>query len=93
MRIIWSRKAISNLIEIREYIAQDKPEAARLLAERILRSVERLAKHPHLGHAGREPETRELVVTDTPYVVPYRIHRGRLAILAVLHGARDRTEG
>jgi toxin ParE1/3/4 len=80
-------------MEIREYIAQDKPEAARLLAERILSSAERLAKHPHLGHAGRGPETRELVVTDTTYVIPYRIHRGRLAILAVLRGARDRTEG
>jgi toxin ParE1/3/4 len=88
MRIVWSRKAIRNLIEIRDYVATDKPEAARRLAERIVTSAEQLAEHPNLGHAGREPETRELIVAGTLYIIPYRIYRGRLAILAVLHGAR-----
>lgn len=92
MRIIWSETAIANLVEIRAYIEQDQPAAARRVAQRILASVERLAKHPHLGRPGRELETRELVVSGTPYVIPYRIHRGFLAILAVLHGAQDRPE-
>lgn len=83
MRIAWSQTAIANLVEIREYVGHDKPEAARRLAERIIASVERLAIHPHLGHAGREPETRELVIGGTPYIIPYRIHDGQLAILAV----------
>jgi toxin ParE1/3/4 len=90
MRIIWSETAIANLIEIRQYIEQDQPAAARRVAQRILATVERLAKHPHLGRPGREPETRELIVAGTPYVVPYRIHQGRLVILAVLHAAQDR---
>ena len=92
MRIVWSQTAISSLIEIRNYIEQDKPVAARQLAERILASVERLAEHPHLGRAGREPETRELVVAGTPSIVVYRIYRGRLAILAILHSAQNRPE-
>jgi toxin ParE1/3/4 len=92
MRIVWSQTAISNLIEIRNYIERDKPAAARRLAQRILESVERLAAHPHLGRAGREPETRELIVSGTPYIITYGIHRGRLSILAVLHAAQDRTE-
>jgi toxin ParE1/3/4 len=92
MRIVWSETAIANLIEIRKYIEQDKPEAARRLAQRILASVERLAKHPHLGHPGREPETRELIVAGTPYIIPYRVHRDRLAILAVLHAAQSRPQ-
>jgi toxin ParE1/3/4 len=92
MRIVWSYTAIANLIEIRRYIEQDKPEAARQLAARIVRSAERLAKHPHLGHPGREPETRELVVAGTPYIICYQVHRRHLAILAVLHAARDRAE-
>jgi toxin ParE1/3/4 len=92
MRIVWSETAIANLVDIRQYVEQDKPEAARRLAQRILSSVERLAKHPHLGRPGREPGTRELIVADTPYIIPYRIHRGRLAILAVLHAAQDRSD-
>jgi toxin ParE1/3/4 len=88
MRIVWSAKAVAHLIEIHDYIEQDKPEAARRIAQRILASVERLVKHPYLGHPGREPDTRELVVAGTPYIIPYRIYRGRLAVLAVLHGAQ-----
>jgi toxin ParE1/3/4 len=91
MRIVWSETAIANLVDIRQYIEQDKPAAARRLAQRILASVERLAKHPHLGRPGREPGTREIIVGGTLYIIPYRIHRGRLAILAVLHAAQDRS--
>jgi toxin ParE1/3/4 len=92
MRIIWTETAIANLIEIRRYIEQDQSAAARRVAQRILVSVERLARHPHLGRPGREPETRELIVGGTPYIIPYRIHRDRLAILAVLHAAQVRAE-
>jgi toxin ParE1/3/4 len=92
MRIVWTETAIANLSEIRDYIERDQPAAASRTALRILASVERLAKHPHLGRPGREPETRELVVAGTPYIVPYRIHRDRLAILAILHAAQDRPE-
>jgi toxin ParE1/3/4 len=92
MRIIWSETAIANLIEIKEFIAQDKPGAARRVATRILASAEQLVKHPHLGHPGREPETRELVVAGTLYILPYRVLHGKIFILAVLHGAGDRDE-
>lgn len=92
MRIIWSETAIANLVNIRQYIEQDNPAAARRLAQRILASVERLAEHPHLGRPGREPDSRELIVAGTPYIVPYRIHRDRIAILAVIHAAQDRPE-
>ena len=88
MLIVWSATAIANLVGIHEYIEQDKPAAARRVARKILASIERLASHPHLGHPGREPGTRELVVSGTPYIVPYKIYKGRLAILAVLHAAR-----
>jgi toxin ParE1/3/4 len=90
MRIVWSETAIANLVEIRKYIEQDKPAAAHRLAQRILTSVERLDEHPHLGLPGREPETRELIVAGTAYIIPYRIYRGRLGILAVLHTAQGR---
>jgi toxin ParE1/3/4 len=93
MRIIWSATAIANLIEIREYIEQDDPSAARRVAHKIIASVERLARHPHLGHPGREPGTRELVVAGTPYIIPYKISESRLAILAVLHASRNNPLG
>ena len=92
MRIVWSETAIANLVEIREYIERDQPAAARRVAQRILVSVQRLSQQPNLGRPGREPDTRELIVAGMPYVVPYRVHRDRVAILAVLHASQDRAE-
>ena len=79
---------IANLVGIRQYIERDDPAAVRRLAQRILASVERIAERSYLGHSGREPESRELIVAGTPYIIPYRIHPDRIVIiLAVIHAA------
>ena len=91
MRIVWSSRALRDLIEIREYVALDKPRAAEKLAKKIASSAERLTQHPHLGRRGREPEARELLIAGTPYILAYKFQTDRLAILTVLHGARKPT--
>ena len=44
------------------------------------------------GRPGRVAETRELVVPGSNYLVPYRVHEGRVEILAIVHAARDWPE-
>ncbi len=88
MRVRWLRRALKNLDEEAAYIARDDPRAAARLVERIVASVERLADYPASGRPGRVPGTRELVVTDTPYLVPYRVRGETVEILRVFHGAR-----
>lgn len=90
MKIVWSATAVANLVEIRDYIEEDSPKAARRVAEKILASVEKLARHPYLGHPGREPGTREFIVPGTPYIIPYQVLNAWLVGLAVLHAARHR---
>lgn len=90
MEVIWTQKAIQYLISIRSYIAKDKPEAARQVAARIVEAAESLARHSHLGRAGRKAGTRELPIANTPFILPYRIRGETLTILAVLHGAQRR---
>lgn len=86
MKVVWSRRALRHLTHIRDHIAKDDPKAAEGIASRILESVERLAAHPHIGRSGRIVGTRELVVSGTPYIVPYRIKDERLELIAVFHG-------
>ena len=86
MRIVWSRRAVQHLAEIRSYIARDHPQAAQRVAARILESVDLLAGHPHIGRSGRVIGTRELVVSGTPYVIPYRVKEDRLELIAMFHG-------
>lgn len=89
MRIVWSEPASRDLEEIGDYIARDNPAAARRVVRAIETGVVRLARFPHSGRPGHRENTRELVVTQTPYIVPYRVHRDRIEILAVFHGARN----
>lgn len=88
MRVRWIRKALANLDAEAAYIAQDNPQAARAMVERIQEAVSLLSDHPALGRPGRVPGTRELVVSDTPYILPYRVRGIVVEILRVLHTAR-----
>jgi toxin ParE1/3/4 len=89
MNIIWSPEAIEDLISLRAYIADESPAGARRIVRRILHDVERLLpENPHMGRPGRVPGTRELIVPQTPYIVPYRAQRGAIEILRAYHSAR-----
>ena len=88
VRIIWSRRAVRHLVAVRDYITKDRPTSATVVAARILKSVELLATQPQIGRPGRVVGTRELVVPDSPYVIPYRVRGESLELIAVFHGRR-----
>lgn len=88
MRIAWLPAAQRTLAEHLEWIAERDEWATIDAGDAVMSRVARLAPHPRLGRPGRVPETRELVVTGTPYVVVYRLETGVVVILRVLHGAQ-----
>ena len=88
MRVKWLRVALANLNAEAEYIAEDNPAAARRVVQKIFRAVDLLKQNPAMGRAGRVAGTRELIVTDTPYIVPYRVRGDAVEILRVFHAAR-----
>jgi addiction module RelE/StbE family toxin len=90
LEIVWSRKALRRLQEIRQYVAQDKPEAAARLATRIVSVVSGLRVHPYMGRASAEPGIRELVIGVTPYIVMYKTDSKRVTILTIWHGKQER---
>jgi toxin ParE1/3/4 len=88
LEVRWLKRALANLEEEAEYIARDKPAAARRVVLAIAASVARLADYPAMARTGRVEGTRELVVPGTPYIIPYRVREGRVEVLRVLHAAR-----
>jgi len=86
MKVTWSRRALRHLVYLRRRIDKDSEQNAALVAGRILDAVELLQKHPEIGRPGRVVGTRELVVPETPYVIPYRVRGQRLELIAVFHG-------
>jgi len=83
--IVWSPRATEHLAHLRSYIARDNPKAANGIARALLDAVERLGDLPNLGRPGRVVGTRELVVPETPYVIPYRLRGDRFEVIAVFH--------
>ncbi len=88
MKLRWTPLAASHLESAYQYLSEDNREAADKIVERILSCVEGLKRHPEMGRKGRVPETHELVITGSPFIVAYRLRKESIEILAVLHGAR-----
>jgi addiction module RelE/StbE family toxin len=81
MKVIWSPEARQDLRDIYLYLAAENPCAARTLQEWIKQSVQLLRDNPCIGRPGRVSGTRELVISSTSYIVPYRIREKRLELL------------
>jgi toxin ParE1/3/4 len=95
MQVVWTARALRDLASLRAYIAQDRPVTAERQVERILAAAVRLAQFPESGRPGRRAGTRELVVTQAPYLVPYRVRSELVEVLASCTGGsagRTRSE-
>jgi toxin ParE1/3/4 len=89
MHIVWTEPALRDLAAARAYIALDTPGAAARQIDLVLQAAGNLLRFPNIGRLGRRTGTRELVVSRTPYLLPYRLTADRIEILRVLH-ARQR---
>lgn len=92
MKIVWTEPARQDLREIFEYIAEENPNAARTLLAEIRKRAGLLEDNPELGRLGRVDGSRELVLTGTQYILPYRVKEQWIQILAVFHSARKWPE-
>lgn len=90
MQIEWLGKALNNLEEELSYIANDDPEMARVVLQRIHDSLLLLRDNPALGQLGRIHGTRELIVPNTRYLIPYRVkpQMQQIQILRLFHTSR-----
>jgi toxin ParE1/3/4 len=89
MTLSWTPAALADLASIRAYIAEHDRAAAQRVVLRIIHRVETdLPQSPEIGRPGRVPGTRELVITGTPFIVPYQLRGQAIQILRVYHGAR-----
>lgn len=88
MNIRWTRLALSDLDEAYNYVAINNPGVANETIERIQKALDALTLYPDMGRIGRVAGTRELIITRTPFILPYRIQGNQIEILAVVHAAR-----
>lgn len=84
--IVWSTLAEHDLHAIYAHIARENKRAAF----RVVHTIHHLTRiqletAPLSGRLGRVKDTQELVIPRLPYIVAYRVRKGPVQVLRVLH--------
>lgn len=93
MKVLWTERARWHLRAIHDYIAEDSPQYAARMVDRITRKSETLARFPWAGHLVPEYEAegghqlRQILQGN--YRIIYRIRTNLVEVLAVIHAARE----
>ncbi len=88
--VFYSLEAENDLVGIADYIARDKPEAARRWVQRIFETCQTLAVQPSLGVAREEfgvVGCRSFSVGN--YVIFFRPKDVGIEVARIIHGSRD----
>ncbi len=85
MQVKWLRTAAQNLDDETDYLAKDNPKVAKAFFSHIIKNVNQLKIFPD---PGRVSGTRELVILNYPYIIPYRIKGDTVEVLRVFHTSR-----
>ena len=86
--VVWRARALGDVQAIVGKISAGSRHGAEKLLRTIAAQAALLAIHPHIGRAGREAGTRELVV-HRHYTMIYKVVGDRVYILRILHTARQ----
>jgi len=84
VRVWWSERARSQVREIFEFIARDRPRVAQRILDGFLERADLLAEFPDQGVAWGDPRRSDLrSIIFESYRVVYRVGPDEIAVLSV----------
>jgi plasmid stabilization system protein ParE len=90
MKVHWTDTAEGHLDALYAYIAQDSPEYAKRMVDRLTRRSQQIADFPFSGRRVPEYDIDQIrEVIEGPYRIIYHIKPDQIDLLAVIHGAMD----
>ena len=88
--LIWTEPALSDLDCIADYIALDKPAAAKAFVQRVFLHIEQLQGHPDSGSPVKElPDLRYRQIVEPPCRIFYRFDGSKIFVLHVMRGEME----
>jgi plasmid stabilization system protein ParE len=87
----WDAKAYDDLDSIIDYIAELSPAGAEKTISQIQKVASLLSSFPNLGEKVDESGLYSLVVSNTPYIIFYRVFPDYVNIRGVFHGSQRRV--
>jgi addiction module RelE/StbE family toxin len=90
MKVHWTDTAEGHLDALYAYIAQDSPEYAKRMVDRLTRRSQQIADFPFSGRRVPEYDIDQIrEVIEGPYRIIYHIKPDQIDVLAVIHGAMN----
>ena len=95
MNVEWSGAALADLDRFAQFLQDQFPKSAKVVARELIAQVTILSEHSNLGRPlGKRSDLRQVIVRvlNASYIIQYRLMTDRLVILRVYHGRelRDR---
>jgi toxin ParE1/3/4 len=91
MNIRYSRRALSQLALVSEYLQQRNRSAAANVTASIRSTIARLREMPLLGKATDQAGVHVIIEPEYQYRVFYSIEDEELFVIRILHGREERT--
>ena len=86
-QLIWTEPALSDLDAIADYIALEKPDAARAFVQKVFSHIEQLKEHPESGSMVRElPNSPYRQIVEPSCRIFYRFDGAKVFVLHVMRG-------
>ena len=90
MNVVWTDNAVSHLDSIYAYVAQNSPEYALDVIDRITRRSRQIAAFSLSGRRVPEYDVAQVrEVYEAPYRIIYHIAPDQIEIIAVLHASMN----
>jgi len=90
MKVHWTDTAEKHLDTIYSYIAQNSPQYAKRMVDRLTRRSQQISAYPLSGRIVPEYEIDTIrEVIEGPYRIIYHIKPNQIDVLAVIHGAMN----
>jgi len=90
MKVHWTDTAQEHLAAINAYIAQDSPEYATRMVDRLTRRSQQIAGFPLSGRRVPEYDMDQIrEVIEGAYRIIYHIRPDQIDVLAVIHAAMN----
>ena len=94
MKVEWTESALEQLWAIHEYIAQNSPEYAQRVVDRLTRRTQQIRNFPLSGRMVPEhdrPQLREII--EGQYRIIYYIKPDQIDVIAVIHSTQQTPWG
>ena len=88
-RVFFTRQAREDLIDIWLQIAEDDPQAADRVLDRLDEAASQLAQHPEMGAARGDIRPGLRYQISGSYLLLYRLTDAGVEIVRAVHGRRD----